>query len=77
MANVHDRILELVVLADESDNDLEITAVNYYRDRAHLDNSDGRSIEHTAGSASATHEIEFGEVWPVPTHILLTSTFQA
>jgi len=77
MAKAHDRILEIVVTADESDDDLVATAVNYYRHRGKLDASEGKSVAFTAGAASATHEIELGEVTPPPSIIRLTSTFQA
>lgn len=77
MAKAHDRIIELVVTADESDDSLEVTAVNYYRTRANLDDSNPFALTFTAAAASGSHEVEFGEIMPPPTHILLTSTFQA
>ena len=77
MAKAHDRIVEIVIVADESDDDLEATAVNYYRTRADLDASNPKVMAATFGAASAAHEIEMGEILPPPTHILLTSTFQA
>jgi len=77
MAKAHDRIIEIVVTADESDDTLVATAVNYYRTRQDLADSNAFSVEMTAGAASGTHEITLGEVTPPPTHIRLTSTFQA
>ena len=77
MADVYDRILELEVTADESADTFEVTAVNYYRDRGHLEDSDPKLINFTAGSAAANHEVELGEVIPPPSIIRLASTFQA
>ena len=77
MAKAHERILEIEVTADESDDTLVATAVTYYRDRGKLTAGDGEAIEFTAGAAAASHELEFGELAPPPTHIRLTSTFQA
>lgn len=78
MAKAHDRILEINVTCDESDDSIVVTSINYYRDRAHLTDSDPKSIVISAGSASATaHETAFGQVIPPPTHIRLVPTFQA
>ncbi len=77
MAKVHDRILNIAITCDEGDDTVLSTAVTYYRHRGKLDASDGKSINFTAGSANADHEITFGEVFPPPTIIRLESTFQA
>jgi len=77
MAKAHDRILEIVFTADESDDTVVVTAVNWYRDRAHLTDADPLALAHTAGSAAGTHEVTLGEVIPTPTHLRLKSTFQA
>jgi len=77
MSKHQDRILELVITADESDDSVLVTAVNFYRTRDDLANSTGHSGVFTADAAAGTHEIELGEVLPPPTHIRLTSTFQA
>jgi hypothetical protein len=77
MAKVHDRILELAVLCDESDDFVSVTAINYYRNRAHYADSDAEAIAHTAGAAAATHEVVLNQLLPPPTHIILASTFQA
>jgi len=77
MSKVHDRLLALEITCDEGDDSVEVTAVNYYRNRAHYADSDGEAIAFTAGTAAGTHEIEFGQLLPPPTHIILVSTFQA
>lgn len=77
MAKAHDRILSIAITCDESDNTVVATAVNYYRTRQHLEDSDPFLVTHTAGAAAAAHEITLGEVIPPPTHIRLVSTFQA
>jgi len=77
MSQVHDRILEIAVTADESDDTTVATAVTYYRTRADYDAGTGKALTHTAGAAAAAHEITMGEVVPPPTHIIITSTFQA
>jgi hypothetical protein len=77
MAKVHDRILEIAITCDESADTVLATAVNYYRTRADLDATDPKALTYTAGSAAGTHEIEMGEITPPPTHIRITSTFQA
>jgi len=77
MAKANDRIVEILFICDESDDDVEVTAINYYRDRQHLIDTDPHPIAHTAGSASATHEVELGELLPPPSIIRLKPTFQA
>ena len=77
MAKIHDRLLVLSVLCDESDDYVSVTAINYYRNRAHYADSDGEAISHTAGDAAATHEVVLNQLLPPPTHIILASTFQA
>lgn len=71
------RILELVVTADESDNTLQITAINFYRDRQALDDGAGFSAAFSGGAAAANSEAELGGVLPPPSVIRLKSTFQA
>jgi len=77
MAKVHDRILEIAITCDESDDDVECTAVNYYRNRWHYSQSDAEAISFTAGSAAANHESTLNQILPPPTHIIIASTFQA
>ena len=77
MAKAHDRILEIAITCDESADTVVATDVNYYRTRQDLNDSNPFNLEYTAGSAAANHEITLGEVTPPPTHIRITSTFQA
>ena len=78
MAKAHDRILEIVFECDESDDDVEVSAINYYRTRARLDASEPLVLNITAGAAAANHEVEMGSAAiPPPTHIRLKSTFVA
>jgi len=77
MGKVHDRILALAVTADESDDTLVVTSATYYRTRQDYTDGNGFTMEITAGAAAASTEMEFGEILPPPTHIILVSTFQA
>lgn len=71
------RILELEVTADESDDTLVVTAMTFYRDRQSLEAGRGFSVTHDPGAAAANHEVELGEVIAFPNVIRLVSTFQA
>ena len=78
MAKAHDRILELLITVDDSDNFVRIDTVNYYRTRARLDAAEPQVINHTAGALAASHESEMGDAAiPQPTHIRIVPTFQA
>lgn len=77
MAKAHERILAIAITCDEGDDTVLGTAITYYRDRGHLDDSDGKTVKMTAGSAAANHEIELGEVIVPPSIIRIESTFQA
>jgi len=75
MAKAHDRILEIALTCDEGDDTTVITAVNYYRHRGQLIDTNPRVLTITAGSAAANHETEMGEAVPPPTIIRLKSSF--
>ena len=78
MSKAHDRILELLVLCDESADTVQITAVRYYRNRGQLDAATPHVLNATFGALSATHETEMGDAAiPPPTHIRIVPTFQA
>lgn len=77
MADVYDRILEIAVTADESDDTVAVTAVTFYRDRSFLDASDGETVPFSGGTAAATAEIELGSQGWTPNVIRVASTFQA
>lgn len=77
MAKAYERILEIAVTADESDDTLVATAVKYYRDRGKLNAADGKTVTFVAGATAANHEVTLGEVIPTPSVIRLVSTFQA
>lgn len=73
MAKVHDRILELVFIADDSAETVIVSAVNYYRDRSTLPSS-GFPLSFSQTSQLTGGELVLGELLPPPTHILLTFT---
>lgn len=75
MAKAHDRILEILVTADESADTFLVTGVRYYRTRGQLDAANPKVLANTPGAAAANHEVEMGEVPPPPTHIRIVSTF--
>ena len=78
MANVYDRILELVITADESDDSILFTAINWYRDRSFLDATDPFSIDFTdLTGAVANAEAALGSQGWTPSIIRIVSTFQA
>lgn len=78
MAKIHDRILELTFVADDSAETVAVSAVKYYRDRGQLDASNGFSLAFTQSSPQTTGtELALGELLPPPTHIRLTFTVQA
>ncbi len=77
MADAHLRLLEFVVTADESDDSLLVTAVNYFRDGGQLAAATPRSVTFTTDAASGTVDTELGEILVFPTTVRLTSTFQA
>ena len=77
MAKVHDRILQITFIADESADTAQAGALVYYRTRADYDAGSGFTVNSTAGAESANHEIALGEVFPPPSVIVLTPTFQA
>lgn len=77
MAKVHDRILEIAITCDESADTVVATAVNYYRHRGELDDTNPKVLQSTPGAAAANHEIVMGEMVPPPSIIRIASTFQA
>lgn len=75
--SIHDRIVQISITCDESDDSVLCTAVKYYRDRSVATPLD---IDFTAGAAgvSATpHEIKLSTYLPPPTIITIKPTFQA
>lgn len=78
MAKVHDRVLELVFVADDSAETVAVSAVNYYRDRSTLDaNNPFRMTFSQTSPLTTGTELVLGELLPPPTHIRLTFTVQA
>ena len=75
MAKIHNRILELVFVADDSAETVAVSAINYYRDESY---TTGASLKFTQSASQLTGTtLEFGELCPPPTHIKLTFTVQA
>lgn len=68
-SKAHHRILKLEVTVDA--NNLQVQAVKYYRDRAKLEDDDPFHVEHTAGDAGTTTEVEFGELIPPASHVIV------
>lgn len=73
----HARIYRITVTADESDDTILITAVDFFRGRQSLDAAEGFSVPIVAGAAAANAEVEFGTVVAPPSVIQIASTFQA
>lgn len=74
MAKVHDRIVEIVFVADDSAETVVVSAVNYYRNRG--DTAFPIKFTQTSPNTTGT-ELVLGELLPPPTNILLTFTVQA
>lgn len=74
MAKAHDRVVELVFVADDSAETVVVSAVNYYRTRG--DTAFAIKFTQTSPNTTGT-ELVLGELLPPPTHILLTFTVQA
>jgi hypothetical protein len=71
MAKAHDRVVEIVFVADDSAETVIVSAVNYFRDRGAV----AYPLKFTQTSPNTTGtELVFGELMPPPTHILLTFT---
>jgi len=78
MAKVHDRILELVFVADDSAETVVVSAVNYYRSEAEFAASNPFVMTFTQTSPNTTGtDLVLGELLPPPTKIRLTFTVQA
>ena len=84
MSEVHDRILQIVIVATETGGNagtLEITAVNYARDRGLLDDANTFSVPFSGGAATTLAaissdsgggpEVTLGTAIGPPTHIRL------
>ena len=71
------RIYEVVLTADETNDKVTVTALNFYRGRHKLTDADGISIPFSGGGYLANCEIELGGVFPAPSVIRLKSTFTA
>lgn len=70
MAKVHERIVQLNVAMVAAADTLQVTAINYFRDRGKLDAGTGQAIVYTPSTAQTSPaEIEFGEMLPPPTKL--------
>lgn len=78
MSKVHDRVLEVNFVFDESDDTVAVSSIQYYRDRAQLDAATGLALKiDTTAAQTSPAEIQFGEIVPPPTHLRLKFTAQA
>lgn len=76
--SAHHRILEIKFTVDESDDDVEsVDAVNYYRTRAQLEDSNPEALTYTAETGADPNEIEMGQLLPPASHIRLDVSTQA
>jgi len=74
MAKAHDRVVELVFVADDSAETVIVSAVNYYRVRGDT----AYPLKFTQSSPNTTGtELALGDLLPPPTHIALTFTVVA
>lgn len=70
------RVLEITLIADVSDNGFDISAVKYYRDGLSGDSQDV-AFSATASPGTNPQYIEFGEAIPAGTILKLTGTIRA
>lgn len=74
MAKAHERVVEIVFVADDSAETVIASAVNYYRDGGSV----AYPIKFTQTSPNTTGtELQLGEFLPPPTSIRLTFTVVA
>lgn len=82
MAKIHDRILEIKLTTANGAQTINITALNYYRDRGQLDAGNpfpitSASIPTGAVGVATNPEVLTGELVPPPTHIRFVATVGA
>lgn len=82
MAKIHDRILEVKFTTANGAQTLNVTALNYYRDRGQLDAGvafpiASENIPTTALGVATNPEVKVGELVPPPTHIRFVATVGA
>ena len=74
MSKAHDRLVELVFVADDSAETVVVSELNYYRHRASVK----FPLKFTQTSPNTTGtELALGELMPPPSHILRTFTVVA
>jgi hypothetical protein len=70
MAKVHERILEFNITLNAASDNLAVTSLKYYRDRAELAASNGLALSiDTTSAQTSPAEIQLGELMPPPTHV--------
>lgn len=82
MAKIHDRILEIKLTTANGAQTINVTAVNYYRDRGQLDANNpfaiaSENVPTTALGVATNPEVKVGELVPPPTHIRFVATVNA
>jgi hypothetical protein len=82
MAKIHDRILEIKFTTANGAQTLNVTALNYYRDRGQLDAANpfpltSQDIPTGALGVATNPEVRTGELVPPPTHIRFVATVSA
>lgn len=78
LQGAQDRIVKVEVTADESDDTLLATVVEYFRTGQDFQaDADAFVPGFDTNGASASHVIVFSQVVPPMTHLVLESTFQA
>jgi hypothetical protein len=76
--NVHDRVLKFEITADEGDNTLAITVVEFFRTGHDYEgDTNAYTVPFSGGAAAAEAVVVLGSVIPPPTHIAFEATFQA
>jgi len=82
MAKIHDRILEIKLTTAQAAQTVNVTALNYYRDRGQLDANNpfplaSENVPTTALAVATNPEVKTGELVPPPTHIRFVVTANA
>lgn len=78
MSDVHARFLKIEVTADESDDTLVVSAIEFFRTRQDYEaDTNAYTVTYSGGTAAAEPIVALASVLPPPTHIAIESTFQA
>ena len=78
MTNIHARYLKIEATADEGDDTLEVTAMEFFRSwQDYNADENAYTVPYSGGAAAAEVVVVLGSVIPPPSHIAIEATFQS